>query len=95
MFVFTHMDIGFALSLLTQQLAKPKPTHFLLAKKILAYVNGMQIFGLVLGGVPIAELNAFSDASFANDQLDRKSMGGYVVFLGNSPISWAAKKHRG
>ena len=22
-------------------------------------------------------------------------MGGYVVFLGNSPISWAAKKHRG
>ena len=22
-------------------------------------------------------------------------MGGYVVFLGNSPISWAVKKHRG
>ena len=40
-------------------------------------------------------LIAFSDASFANDKSDRKSMGGYVVFLGNSPISWAIKKHRG
>ena len=22
-------------------------------------------------------------------------MGGYIIFLGNSPVSWAAKKHRG
>ena len=40
-------------------------------------------------------LIAFSDASFANDKLDRKSMGGHVVFVSNSPISWAVKKHRG
>ena len=95
LFVCTRMDIGFAMSLLTQQLAKPKPTHFLLAKRVLAYVNGTKTYGLVLGGEPIAELNAFSDASFANDQTDRKSMGGYILFLGNSPISWSAKKHRG
>ena len=43
----------------------------------------------------MSELNAFSDASFGNDQIDRKSMGGYVVFLGKSPVSWAARKHRG
>ena len=42
-----------------------------------------------------SDLCAFSDASFANDPQDRKSMGGYIVFLGNSPISWAANKHRG
>ena len=48
-----------------------------------------------MGGEPISALNAFSGASFANDQLDQKNMGGYVVFSCNSPISWAAKKHRG
>ena len=26
---------------------------------------------------------------------ERKSMGVHVVLLGNSPISWAVKKHRG
>ena len=47
------------------------------------------------GGEVIQSLVAFSDASFANDPFDRRSMGGYIIFLGNSPISWAAKKHRG
>ena len=94
-FVCTRMDIGFAVSLLTQNLAKPKPTHFLLAKRVLAYLVGTKSFGLILGGQPSSDLSAFVDASFANDQLDRKSMGGYIVFLGNSPCSWSAKKHRG
>jgi len=43
----------------------------------------------------LTTLVAFSDASFANDKLDRRSMGGYVVFVGSSPILWAIKKHRG
>ena len=89
------MDIGFAMSILTQNLARPKPTHFILAKKVLAYLHGTKSLGLILGGEVSSDLCAFSDASFANDPQDRKSMGGYIVFLGNSPISWAAKKHRG
>jgi hypothetical protein len=89
------MDIGFSISILTQQLANPKPTHFLMAKRVLMYLLGTKDFGLILGGEAIPCIFAFSDASFANDQADRKSMGGYVIFLGNSPISWSAKKHRG
>ena len=75
-FVCTRMDIGFAVSLLTQNLAKPKPTHFLLAKRVLAYLVRTKSFGLILGGQPSSDLSAFVDASFANDQIDRKSMGG-------------------
>ena len=93
--VCTRMDIGFALSILTQNLANPKPTHFQMAKRVLFYLVGTKSFGLVLGGEKLTTLIAFSDASFANDKLDRRSMGGYVVFVGNSPISWAIKKHRG
>ena len=93
--VCTRMDIGFALSILTQNLANPKPTHFLMAKRVLFYLVGTKSFGLVLGGEKLTTLIAFSDASFANDKIDRRSMGGYVVFVGNSPISWAIKKHRG
>ena len=93
--VCMRIDICFAVSILTQQLSNPKPSHFLMAKRVLFYLQGTSSFGLILGGEVLPTLVAFSDASFANDKLDRKSMGGYVVFLGNSPISWAAKKHRG
>ena len=55
-FVCTRMDIGFAVSLLTQNLAKPKPTHFLLAKRVLAYLVGTKSFGLILGGQPSSDL---------------------------------------
>ena len=84
------MDIGFALSILTQHLANPKPTHFQMAKRVLFYLVGTKSFGLILGGGQLTTLIAFSDASFANDKLDRKSMEGHVVFVGNStsPISW-------
>ena len=48
-----------------------------------------------MGGQPSSDLCAFVNASFANDQIDHKSIGGYGVFLGNSSCFWAAKKHMG
>ena len=69
--------------------------HFQMAKRVLFCLKDTRTFGLILGGEALTTLVAFSDASFANDKLDRKSMGGYIVFLGHSPISWAVKKHRG
>ena len=86
--VCTRMDIGFALSILTQNLANPKPTHFQMAKRVLFYLVGTKSFGLVLGGEKLTTLIAFSDASFANDKIDRRSMGG-TLFL------WAIVPFRG
>ncbi|KAM1243720.1 hypothetical protein ACFX2G_035943 [Malus domestica] len=41
--------------------------------------------------VPLA-LQAFSDADWAGCSLDRRSTGGFCIFLGSSIISWSAKK---
>ena len=48
--VCTRVDIGFSLSILTQHLAKPKPTHFMMAKRVLFYLKGTKTFGFILGG---------------------------------------------
>jgi hypothetical protein len=37
-------------------------------------------------------LQAYSDADWAGDPNDRRSVSGFVVYLGSSPISWASKK---
>ena len=84
LFVCTRVDIGFAVSVLTQHLACPKPTHFLLAKRVLHYLQGTRTHGLLLGGEIIQSLEVFSDASFADDPFDRRSMGGYIIFWGTA-----------
>ena len=40
-------------------------------------------------------LIAFTDSDFAACLKSRKSVGGYVIFFGNSPFMWSAKKHNG
>ncbi|BBN67810.1 hypothetical protein Prudu_192S000300, partial [Prunus dulcis] len=37
-------------------------------------------------------LKAYSDADWAGDPNDRRSVSGFIVYLGSSPISWASKK---
>ena len=37
-------------------------------------------------------LSAYSDLDWVGDPLDRKSISSILVFLGNSPITWSAKK---
>jgi len=38
------------------------------------------------------ELCAYSDADHGSDPTDRKSIGGFCIFLGDSLISWKSKK---
>ena len=37
-------------------------------------------------------LSAYSNANWAGDPIERRSITGMVVFLDNSPITWSAKK---
>ena len=37
-------------------------------------------------------LSTYNDTDWAGDPVDRKSISGIVVFFGNGPITWFAKK---
>ncbi|KAM2671319.1 hypothetical protein EV1_007146 [Malus domestica] len=57
------------------------------------YLKGSIDLGLWFSkcAIPLS-LNAFSDADWAGCALDRRSTGGYCIFLGTSLLSWSAKK---
>ena len=38
-------------------------------------------------------MSAYSDVDWVGDLVNRKSITGIVVFFGNCPITWSAKKH--
>ncbi|GJY92328.1 retrovirus-related pol polyprotein from transposon TNT 1-94 [Tanacetum coccineum] len=45
-------------------------------------------------GNPDTSLEAFSDADWAGDSDDRRSMGGFSIYLGSNLLSWTACKQR-
>jgi histone deacetylase 1/2 len=61
-------------------------------KLILRYVSGTLTCGLTIAPSSSLVINAFSDADWAGCADDRKSIGGFAIFLGDNLISWYAKK---
>uniref|UniRef100_A0A2N9H210 Uncharacterized protein n=1 Tax=Fagus sylvatica TaxID=28930 RepID=A0A2N9H210_FAGSY len=88
---FTRPDITFAVNRVCQFMHKPSPAHLVAAKRILRYLKGTLDRGILFQPGPFA-LTAFTDADWAGDPCDRRSTSGIIVFLGNNPITWLAKK---
>lgn len=102
----TRPDIGFALSHLSQFAADPSTTHWKALKRILRYLKSTQNFVLWLDGraqqptideaydpeAPNMQIFGFSDADWAADKNDRRSVGAYQFFVEKSLVSWCCKK---
>jgi hypothetical protein len=89
--IVTRPDIVYSVIKLAQYSSNPSRGHWNLAKRVLQYLNTTKDMELRLGGKQMC-LHAYSDADFVGDTEDRKSIGGYVVFLGEGAVSWSAKK---
>ena len=88
----TRPDISYAVNRVCQFLHAPRTSHWSAVKRILRYVSSTAAYGLHLQPAPSYELSAFSDADWAGCPDDRRSTGGYAVFLGPNLIAWNARK---
>ncbi|EED23215.1 conserved hypothetical protein [Talaromyces stipitatus ATCC 10500] len=88
--VSTRIDIAFAVSRLSRFLINPSPSHHLAADRVLLYLQDHRHFALQLGGGD--DFTVASDASFADNSLDRKSSQAYVMTLYGGVTGWQANK---
>jgi Reverse transcriptase (RNA-dependent DNA polymerase) len=88
--VTTRIDIAFAVSRLARFMTNPGPDHHAAADRVLLYLKRHRDLGLQFGGED--NFLVASDASFADNSIDRKSSQAYVMQLFGGTIGWRANK---
>jgi hypothetical protein len=91
----TRPDILFAVHCITRKTHAPTVQDYQVAKKILRYLKGSKMDKLKLpkwNGTGKVSVEAYSDADWADNKSDRKSVSGGLVLLNGIPVSWSCKK---
>lgn len=88
--VQTRPDIAFAISRLSRFNMNPSKTHHDAADRVLRYLLRTRTLGLQFGGGDTFDVA--TDASFADNTLDRKSSHAYAMRLFGGLIGWRATK---
>ncbi|XP_047326407.1 uncharacterized mitochondrial protein AtMg00810-like [Impatiens glandulifera] len=84
----TRPYVAYAFHIVSQFMSSPRTNHFSVALRILQYIRGTLFHELYFAHSSHLELQAYSDAGWADDPTDRRSTTGYCLFLGTSLISW-------
>jgi hypothetical protein len=106
--ISTRPDIAHAVHYLASNMQAPTQRHMQAAERVFRYLAGTKELGLVFGsrnGSLVGDSRgrraqvqvdvcAFSDADWANDKGDRRSITGWVAKLNGDPVSWSSKKQR-
>eukprot|EP00253_Pinus_taeda_P003739 PITA_03739 len=88
----TRPDIMFVVSLISRFMERPKEAHWQAKKRILRYVKGTKMFGILYTVSECSDLVGHTDSDWAGSVDDRKNTSGYVFHMGSGAISWASKK---
>jgi hypothetical protein len=88
----TCPDLAFSVNKVCQYLHSPTTKHLTAAKRILRYVRGTLDMGLRIVKSPFMLVSGFLDADWARCLDDRRSIGGFAIFLGSNLVSWSVRK---
>ena len=96
--VCTGPDIAFAVGQVAQFCQNPKKAHWNAVKRIMAYLRGTYNYGIVYrGDTGTNESNRmiiYSDADYAGNVDNMRSISGYLLVLNGGPVSWASRKQQ-
>lgn len=85
-------DIAFAVQVLSRSLKNPKDCHWTAAKRVVRYLLGTSELALQYSSQASDKPICYTDADWARDPSDRKSMSGYVFLLAGAAVIWKVKR---
>lgn len=83
----TRLDIAYSVQHLSQFMQIPREPHLKAALHVLRYLKNDPTLGIFLLNSPDYSIRAFCDSNWAACPDSRRSISGYIVLLGDSPIS--------
>ncbi|KAJ1688075.1 hypothetical protein LUZ63_019465 [Rhynchospora breviuscula] len=88
----TRPDLCYSVHILAQFMHAPLDVHYDAAIRVMRYLKGNPGQGILLRADSDLTLYGYCDSDWATCPLTRRSLTGYFVMLGTSPISWKTKK---
>ncbi|KAK2996505.1 hypothetical protein RJ639_024953 [Escallonia herrerae] len=89
---FTRPELSYCVHVLSQFMQQPREEHWEAALRVVRYLKGNPGQGILLSNECNLRLHGWCDADWAGCPLTRRSLTGWIIFLGTSPISWKTKK---
>ncbi|XP_021766281.1 uncharacterized protein LOC110730767 [Chenopodium quinoa] len=88
----TRPDLAYPVHILSQFMQNPKEVHWEAALRVVRYLKKHPGQGILLRSDSGLQLEGWCDSDWASCPLSRRSLTGWFVLLGFSPISWRTKK---
>uniref|UniRef100_A0ACD5XMW4 Uncharacterized protein n=1 Tax=Avena sativa TaxID=4498 RepID=A0ACD5XMW4_AVESA len=88
----TRPDISYPIHILSQFVSAPTTVHYSHLLRVLRYLRGTITRRLFFPRSSSLQLQCYSDATWASDPSNRRSLSAYCVFFGGSLIAWKTKK---
>lgn len=84
-------DLLYAVNMLARFSTRPRKAHWLAVERIIKYINNTKKYGLTYKRNE-SKLEAYTDASWGGDYLERCSTSGGLILLSGGPISFYSRK---
>ena len=88
----TRPDLAYSVHILSQFMQEPRHEHWEAALRVVRYLKKNPGQGILLKTDSKLQLEGWCDSDWASCPLTRRSLTGWLVLLGFSPVSWKTKK---
>jgi len=88
----TRPDLSYAVHILSQFMQTPLEAHWHATLRLVRYLKGSPDQGILLRSDRALSLTAYCDSDYNPCPRTRRSLSAYVLYLGDTPISWKTKK---